>query len=62
MTSNFTFLQICFISATPIEGGRRLLVTDADTGDTAKYKCVASNSVGIATKRYKVNVRGEFSF
>ena len=41
------------------ENGRYLKVESADLEDTGKYVCTASNLVGVATKRFEVEVRGK---
>ena len=38
--------------------GRYLTVDNADLEDGGKYECTAGNIVGVAHKRYEVEVRG----
>ena len=44
---------------TAIKGdGRYLIIEDVDLEDAGKYVCTASNLVGVASKRFEVEVRG----
>ena len=55
--SGFTKHIYC-VRARASENGRYLTVEEADLEDAGKYVCTASNLVGVATKRYEVEIRG----